>query len=299
MKTLLSLFEDSAALVDNPLRATDVDWRALGVEHKYIIFLTGRCGSTWLTHLLADTGFLGKPDEFFNEEYIPFFSEKHSVSTLRNYLSAIIAQFKGPSHFGFEIDPIRYSSLAKVTNFSEIFLKSQSTTFFMTRTDILSQAYSFAAAKKTGQWHVFSNDASAKKPADEDVTDRSLWVELFLILEQEFYMKEEFKRLNIKPIPITYEELLTDKFSVITTIMTALGVKSADIQDYLPKIKDKTRQMSHETKHRVLGEFLERNWRDFEAFLVSRHSPDIDALRAGLKEHQGIDIGPFRRLRKD
>ena len=46
MKTLLSLFEDSAALVENPLGAADVDWRALGVGHKYIIFLTSRCGST-------------------------------------------------------------------------------------------------------------------------------------------------------------------------------------------------------------------------------------------------------------
>ena len=57
MKTMLSLFDDSAALADEPLQAQDVDWTGLGVEKKYIIFMTGRCGSTWLTHLLADTGF--------------------------------------------------------------------------------------------------------------------------------------------------------------------------------------------------------------------------------------------------
>jgi hypothetical protein len=37
------------------------DWDRLDVAVPYIIFMTGRCGSTWLTHLLRASNLCGAP----------------------------------------------------------------------------------------------------------------------------------------------------------------------------------------------------------------------------------------------
>ena len=41
----------------------EFDWARSCVALPYVIFITGRCGSTLLTHLLAESGLCGNPDE--------------------------------------------------------------------------------------------------------------------------------------------------------------------------------------------------------------------------------------------
>jgi hypothetical protein len=58
----LALFADG-----QPIGApcnTAFDWNGSTINSSYIIFITGRCGSTLLTHLIKSTQLAGDPDEY-------------------------------------------------------------------------------------------------------------------------------------------------------------------------------------------------------------------------------------------
>ena len=298
MTTLPDLFVDTTELEKRPLTAVDVDWRTLGIEQKYIIFITGRCGSTWLSRILADAKLFGRPDEFFNESFAEYFCRAQSISTFRDYLRSVVTTFKGLRQFGFELDPLRYCAIARIADFGNVFCEPPSVSFWITRADILSQAYSFAIAKKTGRWHILSESPSKSDTAREDITDQALWVEILLILEQEAYMVREFKALRIEPIPITYEQIVADKYAAITLIMSALGIGPLEITTFLHSMRDRTQQLSYGLKHDALAGFQERNWNLFKPILTSRNSLDLDRIRAELSDQFSMDIRPLNLLTK-
>jgi LPS sulfotransferase NodH len=293
-QALFQLFEDSTQLFAQPLGAGEVDWLALGVKQKYIIFMTGRCGSTWLTHLLADSGLCGRPEELFNEEFVKYYMQKNQLTTLGQYVRHAARHHSHNSRFGMEINPLRFNWVSRITKFDECFVDNDTVCFWMTRRDCLSQAYSFATAKQTGRWHVMSDVSKPVGDVEEAVTDRALWREIFLILEQEAYMIAAFSRLGITPIPLTYEELVTDKYSVVMGVMSALGIEWNAIEAYLPKIDDKTRQLQYDKKNAILGSFVARNWKAWEPILKHREAPPLDEVRALLREDHGITIGPLK-----
>src|SRR5690242_16628012 len=71
---------------------TDFDWRTRSVSVTYVIFITGRCGSTLLTKALADTGLCGTPEEFFNEENIAWLTaERRKPIALKEYLEMVVS----------------------------------------------------------------------------------------------------------------------------------------------------------------------------------------------------------------
>jgi LPS sulfotransferase NodH len=289
-QAFFQIFEDSAELLVHPLRAGDVNWHALGVEHRYIIFMTGRCGSTWLTHLLADSGLCGQPEELFNEDVARYYMQKNQLATLRQYLPHAIRCYSHNRRFGLEINPLRFNYIGNLIRFNECFLGNATVCFWMTRRDCLSQAYSFVSAKRTGRWHVMSNAVKLVDNVEEAVTDQALWREIFLILEQEAYMMGAFSRLGIAPIPLTYEELVTDKYSVVMGVMAALGIEWTATAAYLPKIHDKTSQLQYDKKNAILGSFVARNWKIWETILKHRDAPPLNDTRALLQADHGITI---------
>src|SRR5580658_2414201 len=89
-----------------PMRA--FDWARSGVALPYVIFITGRCGSTLLTRLLAASGLCGNPDEFFNEEQMIDRAREWQTSDFRAYFRAAVRHTVTNRRFGFEIDPFRF-----------------------------------------------------------------------------------------------------------------------------------------------------------------------------------------------
>jgi hypothetical protein len=70
----VSLFTDGhAARASRRRLLTAFDSSGSAIKSSYIIFITGRCGSTLLTRLIKATQLAGDPDEYLNIDYIKRF----------------------------------------------------------------------------------------------------------------------------------------------------------------------------------------------------------------------------------
>src|SRR5262249_43761070 len=148
------------------------------------------CGSTELVDILVQME-CGAPSEFFNENFIGPHLKEWEIDNFHDYVGAL-AKFKSADRlFGFKIDAFRLNRLRSLVDFDKYFPKASFRAVYMTRRNILEQAYSFAHAKRTGIWHAPSSAESIPAEAIE-ISDLELWREIALILDQEWYFETYF-----------------------------------------------------------------------------------------------------------
>jgi len=191
--------------------------------NTYMILMTGRCGSTWLAELIAQLKCCGNPREYFLETRL---KNRCKMNNKKLYLSEYIRYHVKNNtinnYFGFQIDPMRlswyqYYPEMEFTNLS-LYLRKY---IWMTRTDILSQAYSYAYSKKSGIWH---NIKSITLSENISIDDRLIWNELLSIIYSEYWAEQIFRKYSISPLRITYEELVTNKSQVLGRILNYLNI---------------------------------------------------------------------------
>ena len=148
-------------------------------KNSFVFLITGRCGSTWLTKLLNETNCCGRVDEFFTETSIPIHLSSAGRITFNDYLRRLTSIYGFGTGLGFQIDPMRLSWLRdyKQMRAASLF-QNLGTVFYLTRNDMVGQAYSFARAKSSGIWHVKNNDTRSKADSNFDlVPDNIMWQE--------------------------------------------------------------------------------------------------------------------------
>jgi LPS sulfotransferase NodH len=273
----------------------EFDWAASGVALPYVILITGRCGSTLLTHLLADSGLCGNPDEFFNEERITELVEEWGTRDFAAYFHAVVRSSVSNRRFGFEIDPFRFTQLREMVDFAKIFPPRGTVFFWMTRRDIVRQGWSFAKAKKTGLWHRFA-DGSEKRldplgdAPGHGVSDTEWWREIVLLLMAERMIEDYFVAARITPYRLDYETLVTDKHRTIVGVLQALSCGPDEIIHYLGPQLDRTERNRYDDWHRALVEFSDRYRNELRH--VERHRLDlgIDELRQELNTRHALIV---------
>lgn len=274
-----------------PLR--EFDWARSGVALPYVIFITGRCGSTLLTHLVAESGLAGRPDEWFNEEGIVELAREWRTTDFPAYFRAVVRHTVTNRRFGFEIDPFRFEQLAELISFRDVFPPRRTVFFWMTRRDLVSQGWSYAKAKKTGLWHRFA-DGSEKRlhepseaPGGEAIDDAEWWREIILTLTGERMMEDYFTAARITPYRLDYEMLVTDPRRTLVGVLQALSCGPDEIMRHLGPQKERTLRNRYDDRDAALILFCDRYRSELRYIERHRLDVDIDGLRQELNvRHQ-------------
>jgi LPS sulfotransferase NodH len=268
-------------------------WQDYGVTHKYIIFFTGRTGSTLLTKLILSTGLCGNPEEYFSEQFIPHKKKVLGEISFFDYLAHLAKTTSSNGYFGVEIDSLRFQWLQKLIDFDAKVFEAESTRFlWLTRQDLVSQGYSYAAAKTSGLWHVFTGDNSATQAPfkeQKEITDHQIWDNILHILQYEQKMEQFFDRKMIEPLRLNYEQLVTDKTLVLGRILNFLGL---NLDDYIKKImfeQEPTEKMKYDKKTETLLRFYDKYEQLIQAIEKNRKTIPIASIRCDLPWGTKVD----------
>jgi LPS sulfotransferase NodH len=270
----------------------EFDWGRSGVALPYVIFITGRCGSTLLTHLIAESGLAGNPDEFFNEERVVDLARELHATDFAAYFRAVVRHSVTNRRFGFEIDPFRFQQLRELVSFPDIFAPRRTVFFWMTRRDIVGQAWSFAKAKKTGLWHRFT-DGSEKRlhePAGEAIDDPEWWREIILMLIGERIMEDYFATARITPYRLDYEMLVTERRRTVVSVLQALSCGPDEITHHLGPLTDYTERNRYDDWHDAMIRFCDRYRTELRYIERHRSDVDIDGLRQELNTRHALGV---------
>jgi LPS sulfotransferase NodH len=237
----------------DPPMLRNVDWHAHGVTHHYVIFMTGRCGSTWLTSVLKNTGLAGNPGEFFNGDVAK--RECRSASGLGDYFLSVVDRESSNGRFGIEIDAIRLKQIEMFVDWPSVFPAGSGATFFLYRRDILAQAWSWVSAKKSGLWHIRANHTQPASSVDTLPSEKELAKEIVRIRECEEYLEAFFQEQGYEPHYLDYESLVTELPTEVATILKKLSVDNMDLGETLASSKTSVSKIQYSAKHHVLAEF--------------------------------------------
>lgn len=250
---MIAVGEDVSEL-EKKVWLNQFEWSNAGVDTSYCIFFTGRCGSTWLSTLIKETGLGGNPEEFFNDGVAKYYLKRQNqtVNGLNHYFGLVTEKEQTNGRFGMEIDVGRLRSMANFIDFGGLF--SRSVIFFLYRRDIIAQAYSWATAKKSGIWHYFQKDRQEKVISDLP-SFSELIEEIVRIRKNEEFMKDFFDTNNFDPIYIEYESLVTDPIGTLCLLLTELSIPLADINSLKKIGVGNTKPLVYEKKYSRLIEF--------------------------------------------
>lgn len=259
------------------------NWDQYGVCSPYIIFITGRCGSTLLTNLIKDTHLAGAPEEYFNESMITRLNKNFKARTITSYLRQAAEKDAVRGSFGLEIDWSRFRQLVRFIDFSAIFPTKRTRFFYMTRRDILAQAWSFATAKAKGVWHQYSDRLNDMiHPDPPALMDQTIWSEIMLLLEAEMQMERFFSRNKIKPIRIDYEGLITSKKNTLALVLLNIGCDIESIASKVDQVEDRTLKLPKSNFESMLA--FRAKYKDLLVEVEETRGSNYTRLRKRLKQ---------------
>lgn len=151
----------------------------------------------------------------------------------------------------------------------------------MTRRDILAQAWSFASAKASGRWHVFTG-GSAAPAARAEPTDDAIWQEIHRILLRERRMADFLAERGMRAHAIAYEDLVADRRMVLLRVLDLLGVPPDQAIAATETPDDRTERLRYDGKHAALARFAHRHRALLEQVIAERDRIDPPALAKQL-----------------
>lgn len=264
----------SAAAMDRPPYRGDV--------RAYMICAAPRSGSTFLCRLLADTGRLGVPHEYFHWEYharemmvrlgvLSDFLAPLDVALAERYIPRLVERRTTPNGvFGVKCQFDHFVLLAR-SGLIETCLPNLRYACIWRR-DVLAQAISLVIADQTHQWHSHM-PALAEPRYDVEHIDRALAE----VLAFESGWRRYFALRGIEPVTLVYEDLVADPATACAAIARLVGIDEE--LDVVPESAD-SRRLATE----VNAEWAERYRRDragaaLPSAPLPRRKPDAPAVR--------------------
>lgn len=181
----------------------------VGARQTYCIFFTPRSGSSWLTDVISSSRKMGRPEEYFNPNFVPNIASRINADNITNYTKMAKRHLHSGGVFGFEVTYYQILKAVGEEVFSQLF-PNTTKSFYLLREDIVLQAVSLAKAVKTSVFHsVSASDdqiqaADATFVYDGDEIDR--WLEH--ILDQEKKFQGFFSAYGYQPERISYEKMM-------------------------------------------------------------------------------------------
>ena len=223
----------------------------------YAICTTIRSGSTWLAELLASTGRLGRPAEYFSTKFQKRVRSPDYPDTVRGQIAYALDHGRTPNGiYGFKIYPMQLDWMSARLNWTESFPDLRFV--HLQRRDLLGQAISRARVNQTLQWRS-TLPASAEPRYDgaaileamrETVAQDARWT-LF------------FSRTGIAPLRLVYEDTLSEVDATVDAVARLVGVDGpvAAAPERIPFTVQRD-DVSAEWRDRFIAEFGDRDAMD-------------------------------------
>jgi trehalose 2-sulfotransferase len=207
------------------------------LRKSYVIASTPRCGSTFLSTVLWQTGVLGAPSEYWN------YHKRAAVKTIgtkmmerlealsrADYLTKLLAcRTSKNGVFGVKV---HYNDFEEaIRRFPELLDLVAPTKFiYIERLDKVAQAVSMARAVQTGVYASWRKGRDGPSAANLRY-DRELIANFLVKLEeQNLNWKRWFEDNKIDPFVVSYESLAADQAAVAGSVMKLLDVENDEPQ---------------------------------------------------------------------
>ncbi len=199
-----------------------------GAIRPYVICTTQRSGSTVLCHLLAATGAMGVPTEYFGAgaDMMAFARRLDAIGPdgglrVGRYLAALLRLRSTPNGvFGVKMHFHQLEGRSRRRPLEN--LLGEARYIWLRRRDPNAQAISFALARQTGRFHEVQG--SARPTDDPPFQLRQIIDALRGILLQDAGWQAFFQANGIVPLELWYEDLLADPDWTCRRIGAFLGV---------------------------------------------------------------------------
>ncbi len=209
---------------------------------SYVICCVQRTGSWLLAHTLADTGYAGRPSDYFDDAEREDHAREWGVPAgdLAAYVGAVWDQATTPDGvlgsklMWNDFDWLRSSlrppagSDAGLAFMRMAFPDAQFV--WLRRQDKVRQGISWWRAAVTGQWGRRPGQQAGRPPPDVEQM-----VQLVRFAEQcEDGWRQWFAATGIRPCEVLYEDLATDRLTVVNAVLEFLRLPHLDAGDLPP-----------------------------------------------------------------
>jgi len=208
-------------------------------DRGYLICATPRTGSTYLCELLASTGQLGKPEEYFNTVG----RRKHTNPNYpKNPLAQVeIARSAGATPngiYGVKIMPLQYRKARKRVDLFDALPNLQF--LRIRRRDLLGQAISMWRAQQTGQYVASHRVRTTPLYDAQKIRDY-----LDAVRDMDASWDELMRERGVRPLTFDYEDVVRDPQAAVDQVAALMGLATPlPIDRALVKI---TVQRDHES----------------------------------------------------
>jgi LPS sulfotransferase NodH len=200
---------------------------------SYVICCVQRTGSWLLAHTLTDTGYAGRPSDYFDEAERDTRTRKWSLPSpdLACYVQAVREKATTPNGvLGSKMmwnDFDRLRSSGRAPSGQDAGLEFMRSTFpaaqyvWLRREDKVRQAISFWRACATDQW-ALRPDQDAGQPPEPDLE----WIVSLVQFAQqcEDGWRQWFASTGIQPCEVIYEDLARDRLTTANKVLGFLGL---------------------------------------------------------------------------
>jgi len=209
---------------------------------SYVICCVQRTGSWLLAHTLADTGYAGRPSDYFGDEELEPNTREWGLpdGNLTAYIGAVRVKATTPNVvFGSKMmwnvfDWLRSSSHSPPG--ADPGLEFMRTTFpdpqfvWLRRADKVRQGISWWRADVTDQWGLRPGQEPAQPALDIERAVRL--VQLAQWCEDGW--RQWFAATGIQPCEVFYEDLARDRLAVVNRVLEFLRLPQLDAADLPP-----------------------------------------------------------------
>jgi trehalose 2-sulfotransferase len=217
---------------------------------SYIICTTPRSGSTLLCDLLRETTVAGNPQSYFRPEGIHDWADHFGIVTDnwpgelsfdRPFLDAVRAYGSGQSEiFGMRLMWENFAALIvrlrqllpEIHGHAELLHAAFQAPMciHLSRRDKVAQAVSLLRAEQTGLWHLNADGTERQRVGDgatPSYDDGRLSILVSQLEANDEAWADWFDRNGIAPFKVDYENLSSDPNSVVSGILSSLGLDAA------------------------------------------------------------------------
>jgi trehalose 2-sulfotransferase len=184
----------------------------------YVVCATPRSGSNYLCQLLASTGQLGNPLEYFNAVGRRKHTDPRYPKDPRTQIEIIRSMGATPNGiYAVKVLPLQYRRARKKV---DLFRELPNLKFLrLRRGDLLGQAISLSRAEQTGQ--IMASNRARRKPIydAEDIRSR-----IRTVLAMESTWDQVMLELGVQPLTFEYEDVMREPQAAVDRVAALMGL---------------------------------------------------------------------------
>lgn len=207
----------------------DLAHRAAPPAITYMLATVPRTGSSWLSHLLWQTGCLGAPLEYLNFEAGPY-AFANAMPPLQDQIWRSVQHRRTTPNgvFGFKAFPMQLEALQEVNPallqsvMTQVMAGAPPKIVYLQRRDRVAHTVSYARAILSGIWRAEQEaGASGAEPeySQADLEGAERWIEI-----HQGAWEEMFRDLRLTPLTLWYEDVVADPTGAVAKVANYLGV---------------------------------------------------------------------------